>query len=221
MSFYIAIIAFITSVIAGILSMIAGKNIDRRRFILFATMHGMLLFSFLASLMLTKDPNAFNYFFMAYICSGIILSGLAWRSFIFIGLKIYFGLFALTIGMFILSPSMLVNFLLTTRYTDSLGESFHVTENFYIERQNTKISNDSFPHYKLIRKRGIFHSSLQRDIIFNGKLDSIKVIEFDKSNLGLIRGYTSIQTFVSTKIDSVDVEIVIKKKSNDGLEYKL
>lgn len=221
MSFYIAIILFISAVVAGVITMIVGKNISKERFTLLAAIHGMFLFAFIASILLRKDASAFNYFFLLFICSGLVLSGIAWRSGIFIGLKIYFGIFALTVGMFILSPSRLVNFLLTTKYTDTLGESFHVTENFYLERQNSNKNQNDMPRYKLIRKRGIFHSSLQRDLEFGGKLDSIKVLEFDKSSLGLIRGYTSSTTYVSTKIDSADVEVSIKKKTNDGLEYKL
>lgn len=221
MSFYIAIIIFITAVVTGVISMIVGKNISKEKFFLFAAIHGMLLFAFIASIILRKDPNSYNYFFLIFICNGLVLSGIVWRSSIFIGFRIYFSLFALTIAMFILSPSRLVNFLLTTNYTDTLGETFHVTENFYLERQNSTMHADDIPRYKLIRKRGIFHSSLQRDINFGGKLDSIKVLEFDKSSLGLIRGYKSTKTFVSTQIDSVDVEIILKKKSNDGLEYKL
>ncbi len=221
MSFYIAIIFFITAVVSGVISMIVGKNISKQKFILFAAIHGMLLFAFIASLILRKDPTAYNYFFLIYICSGIVLSGIAWRSSIFIGLRIYFSLFAITIAMFILSPSRLVNFLLTTKYIETLGETFHVTENYFLERQNSSMHADDMPRYKLIRKRGIFHSSLQRDLNFNGKLDSIKVLEFDKSSLGLIRGYTSTKTFVSAQVDSADVEITLKKKTIDGLEYKL
>ena len=83
------------------------------------------------------------------------------------------------------------------------------------------MKNDGQLHYKLIQKKGIFHATIQRDLVFNGKLDSIKVLDFDKSSKGLIRGYTSIKTFVSTQIDSLDVEITLTKKSADGVEYKL
>ena len=93
MSFYIAIILFITSVIAGLIASIVGKNTTKEKFFLYAAVHGMFLFAFIASLILRKDPDAFNYFFLTYICSGLILSGLAWRSNTNIGLKIYFSIF--------------------------------------------------------------------------------------------------------------------------------
>ena len=221
MSFYIAIIIFITSVVAGLISSIVGKNMSKEKFVLFASIHGMFLFAFIASLILRKDAAAYNYFFLIYICSGLVLSGIAWRSNSFIGLKIYFSLFIITIAMFILSPSRLVNFLLTTKYQDTLGETFLLRENFYLERQSSSMHSDSMPLYKMIRKRGLFHSTIQRDLNFNGKLDSIKVIDFDKSSLSLIRGYTSSITHVSSVIDSSDIEIIMKKKTQDGLEYKL
>jgi hypothetical protein len=221
MSFYIAIIAFITSVIAGLILMIIAKNPSKEKFMLLASLHGILLLAFIASLILRIDPNAFNYFFMVFICSGIVLSGIVWRTDVAKAIKYYFSLFILTIGMFLLSPSMLVNFLLTTKYSSASGESFLVQENFYIERQNTTMKSDDMPYYKLIRKRGIFHTTIQRDISFNGKLDSIKVLDFNKQENGLIRGYTSKKTFVSSSSDSLDVEIILKKKSVDGVEYKL
>lgn len=221
MSFYIAIILFIISVIAGLIVSIIGKNTPKEKFFLYAAIHGMFLFAFIASLILRKDPKAFNYFFLTYICSGLVLSGLAWRSNTNFGLKIYFSIFVITIAMFILSPSRLVNFLLTTKYQDTLGESFQVKENFFLERQSSSMRSENIPLYKLIRKRGIFHSTIARDLNFNGQIDSIRVLDFDKSNLSLIRGFTSKSTYVSTTIDSADVEILMKKKTQDGLEYKL
>ncbi|MFZ7145818.1 MAG: hypothetical protein ACO1G6_10795 [Bacteroidota bacterium] len=221
MSFYIAIILFIVSVIAGLIISIIGKNTSKEKFFLYAAIHGMFLFAFIASLILQKDPHAFNYFFLTYICSGLILSGLAWRSNTNTVLKIYFSIFIITIGMFILSPSRLVNFLLTTKYKDTLGESFLVKENFFLERQSSSMSSENMPLYKLIRKRGIFHSTIARDLNFNGQIDSIKVLDFDKSAQSIIRGYTSKSTYVSTIIDSSDVSISMKKKTQDGLEYKL
>ena len=221
MPFYIAIILFITSVIAGLIASIVGKNMPKEKFFLYAAIHGMFLFAFIASLILRKDPAAYNYFFLIFICSGLFLSGIAWRSNSFIGLKIYFSLFVITIAMFILSPSRLVNFLLTTKYKDTLGESFLVRENFFLERQSSSMHAEDLPLYKLIRKRGLFHSTIQRDLNFNGKLDSIKILEFDKSSLSVIRGYTSQASYVSNALDSADVEITMKKKTNDGLEYKL
>lgn len=221
MSFYIAIIVFIISVIAGVISLIIGKNIPKEKFMLLVSIHGILLLAFFAILLLKKDSNSVNYFFMFFICSGIVLSGLVWKSNVAKAIKIYFSLFAITIGMFILSPSRLVNFLLTSKYTETLGESFLVTENFFLERQSSSMHAEDHPLYKLIRKRGIFHSTIQRDLDFSGKLDSIKVIDFDKSTRGLLRGYTSQVTYVSSSIDSSDVEVTLKKKTIDGLEYKL
>lgn len=222
MAFYIAIILFILSVISGLLAMVLTKEFTAAKFNLLASIHAILLLPLLAWLFLhSSNSNGINYFFLIFICSGIILSGLAWKGNAHVVLRSYFSCYILTIGMFILSPSMLVNFLLTMKYTDVSGDIFLVRENFYLEEQNNYNDKNSFPHYKLIRKRGFFHSTIQRDLLFNGKLDSIKVVDFDKSTKGLIRGYTSSKTFVSTEIDSTDIEIILTKKSTDGVEYHL
>ncbi len=221
MSFYIAIISFILSIIAGLIAMIVSKKITKEKTYLLTTLHGILFLCFIASLILKKDTSNYNYFFLVYICSGILLCGLMWKAEAILPLRIYFSLFLLTIGLFMVSPSTLVNFLLTASFQDNSGEKFLVQGNYFIEQQNTSMKNDGQIHYKLIQKKGIFHATIQRDLVFNGKLDSIKVIDFDKTSKGLIRGYTSVKTFVSSQIDSLDLEISLTKKSADGVEYKL
>jgi hypothetical protein len=223
MAFYIAIITFISSVIAGLMLMLLGRQMRREKVIVFAAMHAILLFGFLASLILKKSDseNMNNYFFLAFISSGIILSGIVWRSEVASGLKYYFIVFVLSIPLFIFSPSRLANFLLTTRYSDTTGPSFPVTGNYFIEFQNTSSVNNNAIRYKLIRKTGMFHKTIVRDIEFNGKLDSIKVLEFEKGKTAIVRGYTSIKTYVTSETDSTDVELNLFPLKQGEVEYRL
>lgn len=224
MSFYLAIILFISSVIIGLVLMTILKNVSWEKFRLAALAHSMLLFAFVASLCLQKgksETGQFNYFFLIYFCSGVTLSGLVWRSRAPKWLRVYFSLFILGFPMFLFSPSMMVNFLLTTNYTDSLGPRFQVQGNLWLETQNTVMKTDSVPHYKLIRKRGLYRETLARDLVFGGKLDSIKVLDLQQGVSATLRGYTSTITYVSSDVDSMELEIPLVKYSRDNVEYRL
>ncbi len=223
MSFYIAIILFITSVISGLVLMVLNKSLARDRFFLLASFHLIIFLGYLASLILKKsgDTVVVNYFFLSFICSGIVLSGICWRSKIPSLLKYYFAVFALTIAMFILSPSRTANFLLTSRYTESTGPSFDLGQRYFLEFQGTVMSGDTIPHYKLIRKKGMFHETIQRDLIFNGHLDSVHIVEVESESTMRLRGFTSISNFVSEQIDSVDLIVPLKKQERNSIEYKL
>lgn len=223
MSFYLSLFLFILSLIIGLAFMIGGKGMSRDKFMLLASMHGILFFAFIASLIL-RENNSFginNYFFTAFICSGIMLSGLSWRCPAPIAMRIYFSLFTITLPMFLISPSMLLNFLLTMNYSSTNGPSFHLYQRYFIEEQGMQAGHSVVPHYKVILKRGIFHQTIQRDIEFGNKLDSIKVLTIDPGMTIDIRGYTSTRTYVSSKVDSMDVTIQLFDNKPGSVQYQL
>jgi hypothetical protein len=222
MTFYLSFIVFILSIIGGLVLMLVGKNMDSARFRLLAALHFILLLAFIASVILRQDHSVVinNYFFTAFFCSGVLLSGIAWRAKISKAFRYYFSLFLLGIPMFVFSPSMMMNFLVTTHYSSTTGEAFHLQGKYYLELQSTVPSNDNIPHYKVIRKTGIFHKTIQRDVVFQGTIDSVKVLDLSERTMTL-RGYTSKKTHVSEEIDSTDVEITLVQFKPGDLEYRL
>ena len=99
MSFYVAIISFLVSVSVALMLLAAARNISKQNLTFLGLLHLMFLFAFLASLVLSSGGETPNYFFLAYICSRILLSGLYLRSEFFLPVKIYFGLFTLKIAL--------------------------------------------------------------------------------------------------------------------------
>ncbi len=81
--------------------------------------------------------------------------------------------------------------------------------------------NSKIPKYKLVLKRGMYKQSIERDINFGGRLDSVKVLEVNGNHSMLIRGYHSSKTFVSSESDSMDVEVSLRKQKYGDVEYKL
>lgn len=120
--------------------------------------------------------------------------------------------------LFLFSPSRLTTFLLSGKYADTLGKTFAVGENYFLEQQISSGDNQS---YKLIKKHGMFHEAIQRNILFKGKLDSIHVLEFIPNEKTLIRGFSNTTTYVSSDVDSMDVEIKLVKEKQNQIERKL
>src|SRR5436190_24194510 len=104
MHFYLAIILFITSVVAGIVAMIAVKEISKPKISMAVAIHFIFLILNLFTLSNKSGPDnirILNLSFLFFICSGIILFGITWQQKINIIIKIYFSLFALTLLMVI------------------------------------------------------------------------------------------------------------------------
>jgi hypothetical protein len=206
MAFYLTLSLYILTVLAGLILMISFHRLPRKAFNHMAMTHGLLgagaVLSFLARD--GSDPNAPHYLLFAFIASGVLLSGLVWRVPASLPVRIYFGLFALTFPLFLFSPSMLVNFLLTLRYTDSLGKTFDLGNRYFLEEQQAVLRSKANVQYKLVRKTGIYRSTVCRDLDFSGRIDSVRVLEAYGNDSLLVRAYRIENTYVSTDIDSAD-----------------
>ena len=222
MAFYLSLFIFIVSLVVGLVLMIAWRNLSRERFLLLTSIHSIFFVAFVASLFLKGSvASGHNYFFTIYLCSGIILSGLAWRSQAPKVLRFYFSIFLVTIPLFLLSPSRLLNFLHTMKFTNTTGASFDLGSRFFLEEQTSTTLQDGTPVYKVVRKNGFFYKTVQRDLSFGGKLDSVRVLDFASNQFIRIRGFTSIVSYVSTDIDSSDAEVTLVKKGPGSIEYRL
>ena len=220
MALYITIILYILSLIAGLFLMAVVKSITKKKFFFVASIHILSLLIFLLNRKaeIPNTESSGNFTFLFFICSGIMLAGLAWRSQVHLVFKIYFTLFGFTIILFIFSPSRLMVFLLTGKYSETMGKTFPVGENYFLEQQNTSAGIHLF---KLISKHGLFHETIQRDIDFKGPLDSIHVLEFIPKEKAIVRGFSGKVTYVSSDIDSVDVEIRLVKMKKNQIERRL
>jgi Ca2+/Na+ antiporter len=222
MAFYLGLFVFIISVVVGLIVLIAGKGLKNEKFLLLVTIHFLLLLASLAFFAIKKNESGqVNFFFMLLICSGLILSGLAWRSAVSKYFRYYFTLYMLSIPLFLISPSQLMNFLLTASFTGTHEPLVHLEGRYFLEKQNTSRKKNDTEYYKLILKKGMFHQTIQRDITFGNKLDSAKVIEFIEGQNMVVRGYTSVVTHVSSDIDSSDQTLQLLNKKAGEIEYKV
>lgn len=221
MTFYLSIVLYIASVIVALALMITGKRWTLKRFLLLGAIHLCFIFLYLLQGLRTTGETQTNYFFLLYVCSGTALSGLIWRITSPLLLRIYFSLFMASFPLFLFSPSMLVNFLLTTKYSDTLGKTFCVHENLFLEQQQGWKGSSETVAYKLVEKHGIFRKPIARDILFGGRIDSVRTLSFIQDSATSVRGYRITQTYVSTSMDSTDVTIDLRPKMAQRIERKL
>jgi hypothetical protein len=107
------------------------------------------------------------------------------------------------------------------KFSSTTGPEYHIFDRYYLEMQNSTNEVDANPHYKLVMKQGLFHKTIQRDLSFNGRLDSVKVLENSDGNKIRLRGYTSKVSYVSTDIDSIDLLVPLKTLKQGDVEYRL
>jgi hypothetical protein len=221
MLLYVAIITYILSNIISLALVFTGKKLNPGFFRLLASLHLVFGVFFIFNLITNKEETPRYVSFMIFFCSGIITGGLALGTKTNLILRIYFGIFCLSIFVFILSPSLLLNFLLTASFNRH-KDMIPLRQNYFLERQTSAFSSDSTGmKYKVILKKGMFHETIARDIDFKGKLDSMKILSFEERKYFLIRGYTSNKSFVEDKIDSVDVTVELKSMKRDEIERRL
>jgi len=139
------------------------------------------------------------YLFLSAACSGVAASGWMIRSRYATVLRLYFGLYLLTLPLFLVSPSMAVR-LLSAQWNTQLPGHFDLGNGMLLEPQEALIVRDGQPvRYKVIRDYGLFYRTLERDIDFGHPLDSVRVVRYAADTLLVLRGY-----FCIVSADSAD-----------------
>ena len=221
MLLYAAIIGYILSNIIALALLFTGRKLGSGWFRMLASLHLIFAVVFLFNFFTNKEESPRYVSFLIFFCSGIITGGLALGTKRHLAFKIYFGIFCLSVFAFILSPSTVLNFLLTAS-VDRHKDMMLVKDDYYLERQSSTFSSDSSGiMYKLIEKKGMFHKTIARDLAFTGKLDSIRLISFEEKKSATIRGYSGSKSFVEDKTDSMDISIDLNPSKKMEIERRL
>ncbi|CAN5603108.1 hypothetical protein BH11BAC2_BH11BAC2_15150 [soil metagenome] len=187
------IIFYILSLAGSLLLAIASKKISGKRFYYFAILHIILIIAAVLFTLSNVSGLAKNYLTLAGMCSGVLLSGWAIRNEeIRILVRWYFGLYLLTVLLFLYSPSMLFYGLSGNGGNYQRDKEILVEKNYYLATQSQFVQlNTGSEQYKLIQKLGVFNKTIARDIDLGGKVDSVKVIIFTSDTIvltGFING---------------------------------
>ena len=191
--------------------MIVGKNARTTTYLKAIYVHLILaavfITAFLFSLKLNTVPIWVAYSSLAFVCSGVAISGLIFRSKMNLLIKLYFGVFAASFFLFAASPSTLFSIITKGKFNVENYDRFAITGNYYLDKQSAFIGKKgAVAQYKIVQKLGYFNKTISRDIEFKNDLDSIKTISFEAGKSALLRGFFHLQNIT----DSVDVIIDLK-----------
>jgi hypothetical protein len=196
--------------------MIVGKNSQlptyKKAIYIHAVFACVFFIALLLSLKSATVPLWVAYSSLAFVCSGVAISGLIFRSKLQLYVKLYFGVFAATFFLFVSSPSTLFSLITKGKLKVENYDRFHITDNYYLDKQSSFIGEkDAIVQYKIVQKLGYFNKTISRNIDFKNDLDSIKTISFEVSKSALLRGYFHLQNTVDSTDVSIDLKVIPKK----------
>jgi hypothetical protein len=194
--FIITISLYLVSVVAGLIAAFFVKHISSR-FINTLIIFHVLVFIFWFFMRNENDsvnlPGNSNYLFLVFFCSGVFIAGMLIRSAYPLYLKIYFGIYLLSLLVFVFAPSRMLGFAASGTLNAINPDRMHISENyFFVEQQSLqgKISNTtSSKMFKLVREMGMFHKTIARDILIPMNRDSVKLIDARLDELVQVRVY--------------------------------
>lgn len=209
--FIIFICCYILSLVACLVLMIVGKNLQASTYKKAVAIHlvlaGLFFIALLQSLASENFPVWVSYGSLAFVCSGVAISGLIFRSKMAFYVKLYFGIFTASFILFVASPSTLFSLITKGKLKVENYDRFKIIDNYYLDKQSSFIGEkNSVTKYKIVQKLGYFNKTISRDIEFENDLDSIRTISFEAGNSAHLRGYFHI----SDKVDSIDVDLNLR-----------
>ncbi|HCI57646.1 MAG TPA: hypothetical protein DFH96_02605 [Bacteroidetes bacterium] len=140
--------------------------------------------------------------FALIICSGIIPFTLIVRRNFPIILKIYFGIFMLSLPLFIIAPSRMLTILSMGYLNTENAHEMLLDKNYYLLKEQGLIKqNDNEATYKVVKRMGIFNKTLARNIFIGFRPDSAKILFLDEKSEIRLRAFK----YNKTEIDSLDI----------------
>src|SRR3569832_2430758 len=202
----IAIISYILSLVLALVFVFTAKKLNRGWFKMVGGIHIVLAVFFLFTLFGYSAEARPPFAFLLFFCSGIIMGGLAFGMNKALPFKVYFGLFDVSVLIFLLSPSTVLNFLVTASFGGK-EKPIAVYGSYFLEEQNTMSKDVEKVQYKLIRKAGMFHQTITRNIEKHSKQETKKEQKEEKNKAKQKHKNSGRKTFVSDEVDSTDVNI--------------
>src|SRR5262245_44803239 len=112
--FIVSITAYLLSIVGTLTGSFFSKFVSAKILnVLFVIHLGLLLswFIFRSEAETVLNPGTSNYLFLAFTCSGILVSAIVLRKNFPVYAKIYFTIFILTLPVFFVAPSRLLGFI--------------------------------------------------------------------------------------------------------------
>jgi hypothetical protein len=212
------IILYILSLVCCLAALVVGKIIPMAFSKVAILIHILLLISVV--IMAAKySPAKQPYLFPLFFCSGIICFGLVVRKSFHALIKIYFGIFLLSLLLFLYSPSSMFTVLSMGILHKNSGDEIPLGKNFYLAKQNAMFTGSNVSaSYKVIKRAGLFNKTIARDFEFGFSPDSARILQFaENSEISLRIYYKHRINNLAFAVDSIEMTKSIARSANDTL----
>jgi hypothetical protein len=159
------------------------------------------------------SPAKQPYLFPLFFCSGIICFGLVVRKSFHALIKIYFGIFLLSLLLFLYSPSSMFTVLSMGILHKNSGDEIPLGKNFYLAKQNAMFTGSNVSaSYKVIKRAGLFNKTI------GFSPDSARILQFaENSEISLRIYYKHRINNLAFAVDSIEMTKSIARSANDTL----
>ena len=183
------VILYIIALVGAFVLTVLSKKFSHKTLNIFIIIHFALVLVALIAIIINIE-NTSNYLMSVAFCSGLIIAGWAIRKSEKKLYQIYFGLYFSSLLLFLYSPSLLF-YSISGNFSQRRAEQeFKLTKNYYLmERQSMLQLLSNVKAYKVSQKFGIYNRTIARDIRFEGRLDSVKLVALTEDTL-ILQGYT-------------------------------
>ncbi len=217
--FIISITCYLLSMVSGLIAAFFIKHISSRFINTLIIFHILVFITWLFFRNDTDtltDPGNSNYLFLAFFCSGVFTAAMLLRSVYPVYFKIYYGIYLLSLVVFVVSPSRVLGFVASGSLTAVNPARIHLSENYYLVEQQQSTGSGTETYYKVVREMGMFHKTLSRDVLLPADTDSVNLLDSNLNELIRIRVFyrkeNSPQHF--------DLDIVTGNHRDDSTDLK-
>ena len=172
----LSICLYLMSLVASLLIGMASKRFSPTAIRIPILIHFGLLITTL--LLYFLDVPIYHSFMLITFCSGLILSVWALRKKEHsLPIKIYFGVFLLSIILFTSSPGKLFYLISGNIHQYRAEKKIDLQDNYFLIEQRSMftVPSDSTP-YKIVKQNGFYKKTLLRDVFIEDEIDEGRLI---------------------------------------------
>jgi hypothetical protein len=172
----LSICLYLMSLVASLLIGIASKRFSPTAIRIPILIHFLLLITSL--LLYFIDVPLHHSFMLITFCSGLLISVWTLRKKEHsLPIKIYFGIFLLSIILFISSPGKLFYLISGNIHQYKAEKKIELQDNYFLIEQRSMftVPSDSTP-YKIVKQSGFYKKTLLRDILLEDEIDKGRMI---------------------------------------------
>jgi hypothetical protein len=165
---------YLLSIIASLIVFLFNRHVSIVFSKIIVTLH--LITGIMVLLLVFNESPITSWVSIFFWCSGIYLAGDIVRKSFPLALKAYFIAFLLTLPVFIVSPSRIIQLVAGKGFGKPGEGRIRIVENYFLVKTSEPLDTNGFFRAKFIKEMGFFHKTMARDIPMPDKIDSTELI---------------------------------------------